>query len=80
MDIIYKPAKKETENTECFFSTRINMAYRSTFNKNEKFRHGTAFSVISVLVTTEEKINSIDISKTAQVDWVTYTILTCRIC
>ena len=43
IDIIYKPVKKETENIECFFSTRINMAYRSTFNKNEKIRHGTAF-------------------------------------
>ena len=43
IDIIYKPVKKETENIECFFSKRINMAYRTTFNENEKIRHGTAF-------------------------------------
>ena len=43
IDIIYKPVKKETENIECFFSTRVNMVYRSTFNKNEKIREGTAF-------------------------------------
>ena len=43
IDIIYKPVKKETENIEYFFSVRINMAYRTTFNENEKIRHGTAF-------------------------------------
>ena len=43
IDIIYKPVKTETENIECFFSKRINMAYRTTFNENEKIRHGTAF-------------------------------------
>ena len=43
IDIIYKPVKKETENIKCFFSTRINMAYRTTFNENEKTRQGTAF-------------------------------------
>ena len=43
IDIVYKPVKKETENIECFFSRRINMAYSTTFNKNEKIRHETAF-------------------------------------
>ena len=43
IDIVYKPVKKETENIECFFSRRINMAYSTTFNKNEKIRPETAF-------------------------------------
>ena len=43
IDIIYKPVKKDTENIECFFSNRINLAYRTTFSENQKLRHGTAF-------------------------------------
>ena len=43
IDIIYKPVKKQTENIECFLSKRTNIAYRTTFNENEKIRHGTAF-------------------------------------
>ena len=43
IDIIYKPVKAKTENIECFFSKRINMACRTTFNENEKIRHETAF-------------------------------------
>ena len=43
IDIIYKRVKNETENIKCFFSKRINMAYRLTFNENKKIRHRTAF-------------------------------------
>ena len=43
IDIIYKPVQQETENIECFSSKRINIAYRTTFNENEKIRHRTAF-------------------------------------
>ena len=43
INIIYKPVKKGTENIECFFSKKINLAYRTSFRKNQKMRHGTAF-------------------------------------
>ena len=43
IDIIYKPVRKEDEIIECFFSSQINLAYRSTFNENQKLRHSTAF-------------------------------------
>ena len=43
IDIVYKPVKKEDEIIECFFSLKINLAYRSTFSENQKIRHGTAF-------------------------------------
>ena len=43
INTIYKPVKKEDEIIECFFSLKINLAYRSTFTENKKIRHGTAF-------------------------------------
>ena len=43
LDIIYKPVKNYTENIVCFFSTALNLAYRTTFSEGEKLRHGTAF-------------------------------------
>ena len=43
VDIIYKPVKKEDEIIECFFSSQINLAYRSAFIENQKLRHSTAF-------------------------------------
>ena len=42
IDILYKPVKKQT-NIDRFFSTQINLGYRSSFNEREKIRHGTAF-------------------------------------
>ena len=42
IDILYKPVKKQT-NIDRFFSTQINLVYRSSFNEGEKIRHGTAF-------------------------------------
>ena len=41
IDIIYKPVKKEDEIIECFFTSQINLAYRSTFSENHK--HSTAY-------------------------------------
>ena len=45
IDIIYKPVKKEDETIECFFSSRMNLAYRATFSENKelKLKHSTAF-------------------------------------
>ena len=48
--------------------------------KTKKLGMEQLFSVNSALITTEEKINLIDISKIVLVDRVTYTILTCKIC
>ena len=80
IDIIYKPVKKETENIECFFLRELTWAIELRSTKTKKLGTEQLFSVISVLITTEEKINLIDISKTAQVGQVTYTILTLRLC
>ena len=41
--IIYKPVRKETENIDCYFSKKINYAFRASFSENDKIRHGTAF-------------------------------------
>ena len=43
IDIAYKPVKKEDEIIGCFFSVKINLAYRSTFSENKKNTHGSAF-------------------------------------
>ena len=76
----YKPVKKETQNIKCFFLPELTWPIELRLTKMKKLGTEQLFSVISVLITTEEKILLIDISKTAQVDRVTYTILTCRIC
>ena len=43
IDILYKPAKSDKENLDCFFTTAINLDYRTSFSEGEKIRHGTAF-------------------------------------
>ena len=43
IDIIYKPVKKEDEIIECFFTSQINLAYRSSFSENQKIKHSTAY-------------------------------------
>ena len=46
IDIIYKPIKKEDEIIDCFFTDKIHLAYRTTYNndqKTDKLRHGYAF-------------------------------------
>ena len=43
INIIYNPVKKDTENIKCFFSNRINLAYKTTFSENKKLRHEMAF-------------------------------------
>ena len=45
IDIIYKPVKKEDEIIECFFSEKMNLAYRTTYSEDKKMtlKHGTAF-------------------------------------
>ena len=43
VEIIYKPVKRETDNVECYFSKKINFAFRTSFSENDKIRHGTAF-------------------------------------
>ena len=80
IDIIYKPVKRETENIECFFLRELTWPIELRLTKTKKLGTEQLFSAISVLITMEEKINLIDISKVAQVDRVTYTILTRKIC
>ena len=81
IDIIFKPVKKETENIEFFFLRQLTWPIEVRLAKMKNVRTEQLFSVlISVLITAEEKINSIDISKTEQVDRVTCTILARRIC
>ena len=43
IDIIYKPVRKYTKIINCYFSIKLNYAFRSTFRKNSKKMHGTAF-------------------------------------
>ena len=43
INIIYKPVKKEDEIIECFFTSQINLAYRSIFSENQKIKHSTAY-------------------------------------
>ena len=43
IDINYKPVSKYTKIINCYFSTKLNLAFRSTFNENSKIRHNTAF-------------------------------------
>ena len=42
IDILYKPVRKQV-NFDCFFTTEINLAYRTSFSEGERIRHGTAF-------------------------------------
>ena len=78
IDIIYKPVKKETQNIEFFFFLReLTWPIELRSKKTKKLGLEQLFSVTSVPITTEEKIN---ISKIAQVDQITYTILTSKIC
>ena len=42
LDILYKPVKKQG-NVDCFFTTEINLAYRTFFSEERKIRYGTAF-------------------------------------
>ena len=39
----YKPVKKETQDIKCFFLPEIAWPIETTFDGNEKIRHGTAF-------------------------------------
>ena len=43
INIIYKPVRKCTEIIKSYFSSKLNLAFRSTFSENSKIRHGTAF-------------------------------------
>ena len=43
IEIVYKPVKNCNEVINCFFSNKINLAFRSTFSENGILRHGTAF-------------------------------------
>ena len=43
VDINYKPIKKEDKIIECFFSSQINLAYKTSFSENQKLKHSTAF-------------------------------------
>ena len=63
-----------------FFLGELTWLTELRLTKMKKLGTELLFSVISALIITEEKINSIDISKTAQVDQVTHTILRQRIC
>ena len=42
IEIIFKPVKKCNEIINCYFSNKINLAFRSTFSENGILRHGTA--------------------------------------
>ena len=63
IDIIYKPVKKETENIECFFLRELTWPIELCLTKTKKLCMKQLDSVISVLITTEEKINLIDITR-----------------
>ena len=80
INIVYKPVKTETENIDFFFLGELTWPIELRLTKMKKIGMEQFFSVISVLISMEEKINLIDILKTAQVDRVTYTILTRKIC
>ena len=43
IEIIYKPVKNCNEVLNCYFTNKINIAFRSTFSENGILRHGTAF-------------------------------------
>ena len=43
IEIIYKPVKNCNKVINCYFSNKINLAFRSTFSENGILRHGTAF-------------------------------------
>ena len=43
IDIICKPVRKCTKIINCYFSSKLNLTFRSTFSENSKIRHGTAF-------------------------------------
>ena len=43
IEIIYKPVKNCDKVISCYFSNKINLAFRSTFSENGILRHGTAF-------------------------------------
>ena len=63
-----------------FFLRELTWSKKLRLTKTKKLDTEQLFSVISVTITMEEKINLIVISKIAQLDWVTYTILTRKIC
>ena len=63
-----------------FFLRELTWSKKLRLTKPKKLDTEQLFSVISVTITMEEKINLIVISKIAQLDWVTYTILTRKIC
>ena len=63
-----------------FFLRELTWSKKLRLTKTKKLDTEQLFSVISVTITMEEKINLIVISKMAQLDWVTYTILTRKIC
>ena len=43
IDIVYKPVKEENETIDCFFTDKIHLAFRTTFNEGEKTKHTYAF-------------------------------------
>ena len=43
IDIIYKTVRKCPKIINCYFSSKLNLAFSSTFSENFKIRHGTAF-------------------------------------
>ena len=43
IDIVYKPVRKCTKIVNCYFSNKLNLAFRLTFSENSKIRHGAAF-------------------------------------
>ena len=43
IEIIYKPIKSYNEVINCYFSNKINLAFRYIFSENGILRHGAAF-------------------------------------
>ena len=43
IEIIYKPIKSCNDVINCYFSNKINLAFRSTFSENGFLRQGAAF-------------------------------------
>ena len=43
IDIIYKPVKKADDIINCFFSEKLNIAFRASFNEGSKIKHCSAW-------------------------------------
>ena len=43
IDIVYTPVKQKNETVKCFFTDKIHLAFRTTFNEGKKLKHSSTF-------------------------------------